>query len=83
MTEAQRGTGQIICNVQRYNPTPAQLQDSVDGFPGDPTATPPLPPRPPVLAPSVQGDYTRGGPTEASCRFRGRSRRTRSLTAFQ
>ena len=64
VTEAQRGTGQIICNVQRYNPTPAQLQDAVDGFPGDPTATPPLPPRPPVLAPSVQGDYTLGGPTE-------------------
>ena len=26
VTEADRGTGQIICNVQRYNPTPAQLQ---------------------------------------------------------
>jgi len=27
--EAQRGTGTIICNVQRYNPTQAQLQASV------------------------------------------------------
>ncbi|HEX5421413.1 MAG TPA: TonB-dependent receptor, partial [Gammaproteobacteria bacterium] len=26
---ADRGTGQIICNVQRYNPTPAQLAESV------------------------------------------------------
>ncbi len=29
--EAQRGTGNIICNVQRYNPTPAQLQAAVAG----------------------------------------------------
>ncbi len=25
MTDAERGTGTIVCNVQRYNPTPAQL----------------------------------------------------------
>ena len=25
VADADRGTGQIICNVQRYNPTPAQL----------------------------------------------------------
>jgi outer membrane receptor protein involved in Fe transport len=25
ITEADRGTGTIVCNVQRYNPTPAQL----------------------------------------------------------
>lgn len=29
---ADRGTGTTICNVQRYNPTPAQLQASVDGY---------------------------------------------------
>jgi outer membrane receptor protein involved in Fe transport len=29
IAEADRGTGSIICNVQRYNPTPAQLQASV------------------------------------------------------
>ena len=29
VSEANRGTGTIICNVQRYNPTPAQLQASV------------------------------------------------------
>ncbi len=28
VTNALRGTGQIICNVQRYNPTPAQLAAS-------------------------------------------------------
>jgi outer membrane receptor protein involved in Fe transport len=28
ITDALRGTGQIICNVQRYNPTPAQLAAS-------------------------------------------------------
>jgi outer membrane receptor protein involved in Fe transport len=29
VAEADRGTGSIICNVQRYNPTDAQLQASV------------------------------------------------------
>jgi outer membrane receptor protein involved in Fe transport len=28
VTDAERGTGRIICNVQRYNPTPAQLAAS-------------------------------------------------------
>ena len=28
VTNALRGTGQIVCNVQRYNPTPAQLAAS-------------------------------------------------------
>jgi outer membrane receptor protein involved in Fe transport len=56
--------GTIMCNVQRYNPTPAQLQDAVDGYPGDPTAVPPRPAVPPVLVPSVQGDDSLGGPTD-------------------
>ncbi|HEX7235873.1 MAG TPA: TonB-dependent receptor, partial [Gammaproteobacteria bacterium] len=29
ITDALRGTGTVVCNVQRYNPTPAQLQQSV------------------------------------------------------
>lgn len=29
IAEADRGTGTIICNVQRYNPTPEQLQAAV------------------------------------------------------
>ena len=31
ITDALRGTGTIICNVQRYNPTEAQLAASVAG----------------------------------------------------
>jgi outer membrane receptor protein involved in Fe transport len=31
VSEADRGTGEIICNVQRYNPTEAQLRESVAG----------------------------------------------------
>jgi hypothetical protein len=31
VSEADRGTGEIICNVQRYNPTEAQLRASVAG----------------------------------------------------
>ena len=50
--------GTIICNVQRFNPTPEQLLDAVDG---DPTANPPIPP---VLVPSVQGDDSLGAPDE-------------------
>jgi outer membrane receptor protein involved in Fe transport len=30
IAEADRGTGDIICNVQRYNPTDQQLAESVD-----------------------------------------------------
>ena len=51
--ESLRGTGNIICNVQRYNPTPAQLQAAVAGqrFPqpisdtslGGPTDLVPIP----------------------------------------
>jgi len=33
VADADRGTGQIICNVQRYNPTPAQLA-AVPGIQG-------------------------------------------------
>jgi outer membrane receptor protein involved in Fe transport len=50
--------GTIICNVQRYNPTPAQLRDAVDG---NSSVTPPIPP---VLVPSVQGDDSLGGPAD-------------------
>jgi outer membrane receptor protein involved in Fe transport len=39
IADADRGTGTIICNVQRYNPTPAQLQQAVAG----------------VLVPAAQG----------------------------
>ncbi|MDR2212248.1 MAG: TonB-dependent receptor plug domain-containing protein [Pseudomonadales bacterium] len=31
VSEADRGTGEIICNVQRFNPTEAQLRASVEG----------------------------------------------------
>jgi iron complex outermembrane recepter protein len=41
---ADRGTGQIVCNVQRYNPTPAQLQASVAN----------------VRVPAAQGDDSLG-----------------------
>jgi outer membrane receptor protein involved in Fe transport len=46
--EADRGTGAIICNVQRYNPTDAQLQAAVAN----------------VLVPAPQGDDSLGGPTD-------------------
>ena len=46
VAEADRGTGTIICNVQRYNPTPAQLQASVAG----------------VRCPQPIGDTRLGGP---------------------
>jgi hypothetical protein len=38
ITDALRGTGTVVCNVQRYNPTEAQLQASVAGYlvPGGP-----------------------------------------------
>lgn len=42
------GTGDIICNVQRYNPTPEQLRLSVAG----------------VRVPAPQGDDSLGGPTD-------------------
>jgi len=29
VSDAQRGTGRIVCNVQRFNPTTQQLKDSV------------------------------------------------------
>jgi outer membrane receptor protein involved in Fe transport len=48
VAEADRGTGDIICNVQRYNPTPAQLQASVAG----------------KLYPQPIGDTSLGGPTD-------------------
>jgi iron complex outermembrane receptor protein len=50
IAEPDRGTGSIICNVQRYNPTPAQLQASVAG----------------VLVPAAQGDDSlgSGSPTD-------------------
>jgi len=47
---ADRGTGSVICNVQRYNPTPAQLQASVAN----------------VRVPAAQGDDSlgSGSPTD-------------------
>jgi outer membrane receptor protein involved in Fe transport len=48
VAEADRGTGVIICNVQRFNPTEAELQASVAGY----------------LVPSVQGDDSLGGPSD-------------------
>ncbi len=48
VTEADRGTGTIICNVNRYPVTDAALQASVAGF----------------LVPSVQGDDSLGGPQD-------------------
>jgi outer membrane receptor protein involved in Fe transport len=48
VADVDRGTGTVICNVNRYNPTTAALAASV--------AT--------VLVPSVQGDDSLGGPTE-------------------
>jgi len=48
VAEADRGTGVIMCNVQRFNPTPAELQAAVAGY----------------LVPSVQGDDSLGGPDE-------------------
>jgi outer membrane receptor protein involved in Fe transport len=44
VAEADRGTGQIICNVQRYNPTPQELQLSVAN----------------VRVPAAQGDDSLG-----------------------
>jgi outer membrane receptor protein involved in Fe transport len=44
IAEADRGTGTIICNVQRYNPTPAQLQATVAN----------------VRVPAAQGDDSLG-----------------------
>jgi iron complex outermembrane recepter protein len=48
VSEADRGTGVIICNVQRFNPTPEQLQAAVAGF----------------LVPAPQGDDSLGGPAD-------------------
>jgi outer membrane receptor protein involved in Fe transport len=48
VAEADRGMGTIICNVQRYNPTPTQLLNSVAG----------------VLVPAPQGDASLGGPED-------------------
>jgi outer membrane receptor protein involved in Fe transport len=48
IAEADRGTGSIVCNVNRYNVTDALLQASVAGF----------------LVPSVQGDDSLGGPAD-------------------
>jgi hypothetical protein len=48
VAEADRGSGVIICNVQRYNPTPAQLQAAVAGF----------------TVPAPQGDDSLGGPED-------------------
>ncbi len=50
VAEADRGTGTIVCNVNRYNVTDGdpRLQQAVAGF----------------LVPSVQGDDSLGGPTD-------------------
>ena len=48
IAEPDRGTGTIVCNVNRYPVTDALLQQSVAG----------------VLVPSVQGDDSLGGPDE-------------------
>jgi iron complex outermembrane recepter protein len=44
ITDALRGTGTIICNVQRYNPTAAQLQQAVQN----------------IRVPAAQGDSSLG-----------------------
>ena len=48
VADADRGTGTIVCNVNRYTVTPQLLQASVAG----------------VLVPSVQGDDSLGGPAD-------------------
>ncbi|HET8699155.1 MAG TPA: hypothetical protein VFO94_16850, partial [Gammaproteobacteria bacterium] len=48
IADADRGTGQIICNVNRYQVTPQLLQAAVAGF----------------LVPSVQGDDSLAGPND-------------------
>jgi iron complex outermembrane recepter protein len=48
VAEADRGTGSIVCNVQRYNPTAPQLQAAVAN----------------IRVPSVQGDDSLGGPAD-------------------
>jgi hypothetical protein len=48
IAEPDRGTGTIVCNVNRYNVTPALLAQSVAGF----------------RVPSVQGDDSLGGPAD-------------------
>ena len=48
VNEADRGLGVIMCNVQRYNPTPAELQAAVAGF----------------TVPAPQGDASLGGPED-------------------
>jgi iron complex outermembrane recepter protein len=48
VSEADRGTGVIMCNVQRYNPTPEQLQQAVAN----------------VRVPAPQGDPRLGGPED-------------------
>ena len=45
---ADWGNGITLCNVQRYNPTPAQLQAAVAGF----------------RVPAPQGDASLGGPSD-------------------
>ena len=47
VTDADRGTGDVICNVQRYNPTDAQLQAAVAGV-TVPSPTGPVPIASPV-----------------------------------
>ncbi|HEU4617242.1 MAG TPA: TonB-dependent receptor [Gammaproteobacteria bacterium] len=48
VSEADHGTGIVMCNVQRYNPTQAQLQAAVAG----------------ILVPAPQGDDSLGGPED-------------------
>jgi outer membrane receptor protein involved in Fe transport len=48
VSEADRGTGVIICNVQRFNPTPEQFQAAVAGF----------------LVPAPHGDDSLGAPSD-------------------
>jgi iron complex outermembrane receptor protein len=48
IAEADRGTGRIVCNVNRYTVTDALLRASVAGF----------------RVPSVQGDDSLGGPAD-------------------
>jgi iron complex outermembrane receptor protein len=60
ITDALRGTGTIVCNVQRYNPTPAQLQQSVahirvPAAQGDDSLAPDGDPLYPVPIPSPVG----------------------------
>jgi iron complex outermembrane receptor protein len=57
--DADRGMGEIICNVNRYNPTPEELQASVIGVDEGGTRVSGT-----VLVPAAFGDDSLGAPEE-------------------